>query len=137
AREVCKRLMPSKVYKLNTTESKLDDSSIQEIENNNYIIVVKAKKILVVAGSPTEQEWKITDIIDLCKNMQLDITLALVCMRSFERKDGFSTEEELVELSELLLLEEKITRIDDDNFQESQEWNDRVNKIVELINENI
>jgi|UPI00050A030B adenylate kinase family enzyme len=140
AREVCKRLKPTKVYKLKADkndliQSQINISTVDNIFNDTFIIEVKNKLILVVSGAPTEQNIKITILIKICIEIGIDISFALVFMRSFEKRNGFSTQNELEKLSEIIYTE-KIYRINGD-FENSEEWNKRVNKIVELINDNI
>ena len=70
---------------------------------------------------------KITILIKICIEIGIDISFALVFMRSFEKRNGFSTQNELEKLSEIIYTE-KIYRINGD-FENSEEWNKRVNKI--------
>ena len=135
-REVCKRLKPTKVYKLNTSDGKIELSGIDNIFNETYIIEVQGKWIVVVAGAPTEQNRRITIIIEICIKIKTDISFLLVSMRSFEKRKGFKTQEELDSKSEILL-SEIICKIDDDDFMNTTEWNHRVDKIVEIVKSNI
>jgi ABC-type multidrug transport system ATPase subunit len=69
-REVCRRLKPTKVYKLLPDtkihkNSKLQDSDVEKIFNNTFIIEVKEKLILVVAGAPTEQRIRLKILIEI------------------------------------------------------------------------
>ena len=136
AQEVCKQLNPTKVYSLNISEGKLKDAELKNIFNNTFIIEVNGKLILVVAGATTEQGFKITVIIDICIKLKLDISFALVSMRSFEKTKGFDTRNQLASISEILLVE-KIYKIDNENFKNTNEWKSRIEKIVNLIKENI
>jgi len=135
AQEVCKRLKPNKVYSLNIREEAIKEAEIENIFNNTFIIEVKGKLILVVAGATTEQGFLITVIIEVCMKLKLDISFALVSMRSFERSEGFDTKNQLASISEILLVE-RINRIDGD-YKTSKDWNNRIEKVVELINKNI
>lgn len=136
AQEVCKELQPTKVFRLNISEEKLIDAEIENIFNNTFIIEVNGKLILIVAGATTEQGFKITAIIDLCIKLKLNISFAFVSMRSFERSEGFDTKNQLSSISEILL-EERIYKINEEDFRNSKEWKTRIEKIVSLIKENI
>lgn len=141
AKEVCLKLKPTKVYKLtaiaeNPQESKLEISNVESIFNNTFVIEVKSKLILVVAGSPTEQGIQISILIKICIAISIDISFALVFMRSFERLEGFDTRKELSEISDIIY-SEKIYRINDDDFKNTIEWQERTNKITKLIDQNL
>lgn len=140
-REVCKRLKPTKVYRLyadktNLEQSKIELSNIDEIFNDTFVIEVKEKLVLVVAGAPTEQNIKITILIEICIKIKIDISFLLVSMRSFEKREGFDTPNELKAKSEIILTE-KIYRIDDEKFESNIEWNKRIDKFVETLESNI
>lgn len=139
--EVCKRLNPSEVYKLivnrgDFEKSRIEPAEIDEIFNNTFIIKVKGKFILVVAGAPTEQNIKITVLIEICIKIEIEISFLLVSMRSFEKREGFDTPTELENKSEVVLTE-KIYRIGEEKFEESVEWNSRINTIVDLVKTNL
>lgn len=138
---VCKKLNPSKVYHLKINredhyKSELIEANVDEVYNNTYVIEVNGKLILVCAGAPTEQNFTITIIIDVCIKIGIDVSFAIVSMRSFERKEGFDT---LVELGRksTILLSERIYRIADNDYKETAEWKNRIDKIVKIILENI
>ena len=138
---VCKKLNPSKVYHLKINredhyKSELIEAHVDEVYNNTYVIEVNGKLILVCAGAPTEQNFTITIIIDVCIKIGIDISFAIVSMRSFERKNGFDTLSELGRKS-TILLSERIYRIADNDYKETAEWKNRIDKIVKIILENI
>lgn len=140
-REVCRRLNPEKVYWLNIDKgnlehSKINESNVDAIFNNTFIIKVQGKFILVIAGSSTEQKIKITGLIDICIQIKINISFALVSMRSFEKTNGFDTPTELGELSDILLME-KIYKIDADEYEKNSEWNNRIDRIVAILKNNI
>ena len=140
-REVCKRLKPTEVFKLNTdTEffknSKLEKAEIQDIFNDTFIIKVKGKLILVVVGAPTEQRIKLTILIEICIEIEIELSFLLVSKRSVERIKGFDTVTEISTKSNLIL-SQKIYRIADENYKDTQEWNKRIDSIVKLVNDNI
>ncbi|MDR4893455.1 MULTISPECIES: hypothetical protein [unclassified Chryseobacterium] len=136
AQEVCRQLKPTKVFRLDISKEELDNAEIENIFNNTFIIEVNGKLILVVAGATTEQGVKITAIMDVCIKLKLNISFALVSMRSFERTEGFDTKNQLSSISEILL-EERIYKINEEDFRNSKEWKSRIKKIVSLIKENI
>ena len=139
--EVCKKLNPEKVWRLvpNKTEpekSSIQIDSLENIFNNTFIISVKGKNILIVAGATTEQVIQITILIDICIKINLKIDFIIASMRSFEKLADFDTRNELKKLSELIL-EEKIVKIPQDNFKDQDEWKNRINKITNLTLENL
>jgi hypothetical protein len=54
--------------------------------NDVYIVEVNGKYILVFAGSPTEINIKISYAIDVCIEIGIDISFAIVSRRYAERK---------------------------------------------------
>lgn len=135
--EICKRLQPEKVYQLEINhkyhnQSKLIEKDIDEIFNNTFIIKVKGLFILICAGAPTEQRIKISIIINICIEINIDIKLAIVSMRSSERMKDFDTPKELKELSEIIL-HERIYKIPGDDFKETEEWKNRINNITNKV----
>lgn len=138
--EVCKRLNPSKVYRLLLYKKKdarlIELSEIKRNFNRTLIIEVNGKLILVVVGATTEQQKTITDLLEICINMKIDISFIIVSMHSVEKMDGFDTPNELKSKSEIVLTE-KIYRIEDENFENNIEWKNRINRIVETLKSNI
>ena len=114
-REVCKRLNPQSIYKLYNKE----------------------KDILIFAGSPTEIDTKISIAIDACIEIGIDISFAIVSRRYAERKVGFDTRKELKEKGFEIIHEELIHKIEQDNFEQTEEWNKRVDNIVNLVKQNL
>lgn len=136
-REVCKRLKPQGVYKLDISKKEKIEEDIDKIRNGIYLIEVKGKWILVFAGSPTEINIKISDAIDVCIEIGIAISLAIVSHRSIERKKGFYTINELQEREFEIIYEELIHKIEQNNFEQTEEWNKRVDNIVKKVNENL
>jgi len=142
ANAVCRKLNPNRILQLtpkwgdlvNSNFVQVDNSVI--IENGTYIIEENGRLILISAGSPTEQNICISMLIEICKKLNLSIEFALVSMRSFEKKKGYDTRNELRKLGELLL-EKKIYRIKHDKFEITDEWKTRIDSIVKLIKDNI
>lgn len=132
--EVCKRLNPNSIKKLKEN-SFVDCDTDVNIFNDTFLITYKNRNILVVAGAPTEQNRKITTIIKICVTLKIEISIALVSMRSVERKKDYDTPAEL-EKNGTCLLDERIWKIEGD-YKESKKWNDRIENIVSLINKNI
>ena len=133
-REVCKRLNPQSIYKLYNMDKK---EKVDDICNSIYIIKVKEKDILVFAGSPTEIDTKISIAIDACIEIGIDISFAIVSRRYAERKVGFDTRKELKEKGFEVIHEELIHKIEQDNFEQTEEWNKRVDNIVNLVKQNL
>ncbi len=141
-REVCKMLNPSKVYKLNTTEKKIEPANVNSIYNNTFIIEVNGKFILVVAGAPTEQEVTLSNLIKICIDISIKISFLLVSKRTTERKEGYNTVEDINDLSELIHTERiypvpLIDKNDIESFKQDLNWKNRVSSIVELIVKNV
>jgi len=140
-REVCKRLKPTKVFKLITDtndykNSNLKEAKVEDIFNDTFIVKVKDKLILVIAGAPTEQRITLTVLIDICISINVEISFSLVSKRLTERIKGFDTVTELKGKSEIIS-SQRIDRIPDETFKDSQEWNDRIDSIVKLIRKNL
>lgn len=136
-REVCKRLNPQKIYILNTNEKKLEQEEIEKICNNIYLISVKDKWILVFAGSPTELKINISFAIEVCIELEIDISFMLVSTRSFERKKNFNTYEKLKDKGYNIIDTILINKIEQENFEETEEWEERIEKIINTIKQNL
>jgi len=137
-REVCKRLGPQKIYKLIISPSfpsRIDDAKIEDIFNDTFVIEISGKSILICAGAPTEQNKPITLLIKICIELEIEISFALVAMRSFERLDDFDTPKELKDLGEIISTE-WIRSIPGD-YQNTQEWNERISRVSHLVETNI
>lgn len=138
---ICKGLNPTKIYQLIPNWSSIVDSSFKEVdnsqklENGTYLIEVNGILILVVAGSPTEQSIKISILFETCFKLNIRIDFAIVAMRSFEKKEGYDTRNELKNLGELVC-ETKIYRINQDDFETTIEWKARIETLIKKI-ENI
>ncbi|MBY0244896.1 MAG: hypothetical protein K2Q03_05520 [Sphingobacteriaceae bacterium] len=140
-REVCRRLKPTNVYKLLPDtkihkNSTLQDSDVEKIFNDTFIIKIKEKLILVVAGAPTEQRIRLKILIEICIEINIEISFFLVSKRLTERISGFDTVTELADKSQILL-SKRIYRISGEKFMDEKEWNERIDSIVTLINKNI
>ncbi len=79
--EVCKRLNPAKVYKLSFEKKTLNESNVDSILNGTYIIKVEGKTVLIIAGAPTEQKKTIKKILELCIELQIEISFILSTRR--------------------------------------------------------
>lgn len=140
--EVCKMLNPTKVYKLNTVEKKIENAQVNDIYNNTFIIEVKGKLILVVAGAPTEQDITLKVLIEICIEINIEISFLLVSKRTSERKKGFDTKKDLNDFSKLIYTE-RINRIplvdekEPNSFKQNLNWKNRITKIYELVLSNI
>lgn len=132
--EVCKRLNPSSIKKLRDEEF-IECELGTEIFNETFLITYKNKNILIVAGAPTEQSRTITFIISVCIELKIEISLALVSMRSSERKVGYDTLNELENFG-TCIFNEQIWQVQGE-YKESKEWNERIENILTLINTNI
>jgi hypothetical protein len=133
--EVCKRLNPAKVYKLSFDKKILKESTVDSILNGTYIIHVEREILLVIAGAPTEQKKTIKMILELCIELQIEISFVLVARRYAEHK-GFDTTGELKQYT-TLLKPIKIEKISGSNFIQDDEWLKRIAKIVKIISDNL
>lgn len=140
--ELCKKLKPTEVYKLNTSQRKIETAEVTDIFNNTFIIKVKEKYILVIAGAPTEQKIKLKVLIQITIELNIEISFLIVAKRTSERSDGFNTLEDINNFSKLLHTE-KIKRIallkenDLNSFKENQDWIVRINSLKKIIIENL
>lgn len=143
--EVCKRLKPSEVYKLNFEEKIFEKSTVEEIVNGTYIIKVENVFILIIAGAPTEQQYSITTIleicIEICNKRQIKLSFILSARRFAERKDfdiggkSINTTGELKEYTTLL----KIINIKSlgCDYKSNEKWHKRIEEIVQIIQNNL
>ena len=133
--EVCKRLNPEKVLQLRGDDSNKRFEEVDDnlpIKNGTYLILVKGKSILIVAGSPTEQCITITVIIEICIRLKIKIDFIFVVMRLFEKKEGYDTPNELKKIGNCIY-QETIYRIQSDKYKETKEWQGRIEKILKTI----
>lgn len=139
--EICRRLNPDKVWRLVPNYSDLMSSSFEEvkidtpIQNGTYLIQTGGIKMLVSAGSPTEQGITVTMLISICIKLKIEIKFLIVSMRSFEIKKGYDTKNELLQLG-ANIYEEKIYKIPGDDYRENIEWKARINRIIQAIQTN-
>lgn len=106
-------------------------ASISNLENESYIIELEnTTYILVMAGAPTEQKFTVTQLVNfVSNNININISLLIISMRSRENINGFNTEKELEQIGHPLLVEE-INRIDDINFMKNNVWISRISRIL-------
>lgn len=133
--EVYKRLKPTKAWELNSKQIFVEVKANVGMFNGTYLIEVNGIIILVAAGSPTEQDITITDLLKLAIKLGFDIKLLIVAMRTFEKKSGFDTPKELEKIGVKVYLE-KIFKIAGD-YKVNSDWNDRIDRIVSTIEMNM
>lgn len=132
--EICYQLNPKYVFKLDLKTRELNIAEVKSIHNDTFIIEINNKKILIVAGATTEQGYTIVSIVEICKSLKIEVLMAIVSMRAFERKPGFDTKKQLKSISEIILVE-RIDKIIGD-YRGSDKWNNRIKKILNLIIDN-
>ncbi|MES2486347.1 MAG: hypothetical protein V4581_10440 [Bacteroidota bacterium] len=138
--EVCRRLSPEKVLKVNqdekgdTTVKKV--SSLDELSDGTYIITVRKKNVLIVSGAPTQQKQSITSIIESVKGLDLTPEFALVAMSGLEKLKNFKTATELENFGKCIH-ETKIWRIPAHNFVNTEEWKKRISYLTAITLHNI
>jgi len=133
---VCKILRPKVIKRLQGKETFTEVGSDEQIHNGTYLIEVNGKSILVVAGAPTEQGIRITILVQICIELDIKLDFALVAMRSYERSEGFNTREELEQLGECVH-QESIYKIPGEGFRQTDEWKGRIDRIVNIMHENL
>lgn len=133
--QVCKDLKPTKAWELNSEAVFAEVEVNVEMFNGTYLLEVKGTIILVGAGCPTEQDVTITDLVNIALNLGFAVSILIVAMRTFERKEGFDTPKELDKLGSKIY-EEKIEKIPGD-FKNNSKWIDRVQNIVSVVKKNI
>ncbi len=116
---------------------KIQNDTSNNYGNGTFIINVNGSNILIVAGAPTEQKITITLILIFIMEPKIEISFALISVRSREVLAGFDTISELEKLGHLCILEEEINRIDTDDFALTSIWQNRIRKISDLINDNL
>lgn len=140
--ELCRQLNPKEVFRLNISnnseeKSELIQSQVELIFNNVFILKINdGLSVLVVAGCPTEIDIKIEKIMEICKSLGLNISIAIVAKRLFERKLGFNTPDELSSVG-TFIHEELINRINDIPFSESESWKKRILRLKSIVLKNI
>jgi len=116
---------------------KIQNDTSNNFGNGTFIINVNGSNILIVAGAPTEQKIAITLILIFIMELQIEISFALISVRSREVLAGFDTVSELEKLGHVCILEEEINRIDTDDYTSTSIWENRIKKISDLINKNL
>lgn len=137
--EVCKRLRPESIRRLNCQphgRGFLEKYFSDEIVPGNYILGVRGQCILVIAGSPTEQKIQVTEIITTVQKLGVKPQVAIIAMRGRERLGNFATAHELSDLGKCIF-ETKIWRIPAINYKLSDEWNKRVMHLVNIVKINL
>ena len=102
--------------------------------------------MLLIAGAPTEQETykpkytsliaNATQIVKTCNELNFPIAFVISAMRTKEFNDSIDTSNELRKISTHLEII-NINRIEGDNFKETDEWKNRILKIVDLVINNL
>lgn len=138
--EVCRRLKPDRIQKLffkPTEESFIEEvNPATQLLNETYIISLKNKNILVVAGSPTGQRRNITVLVEAIRQKGIPVHFAIIAIRSLEKLSNFSTVKELTVYGNCIY-ETKIRRIPAHNYSETEEWNRRIEHLVFLCQRNL
>lgn len=138
--EVSRRLKPDVVRKVYYQES--GRAFVEQITSNadlsegTFIITVRNKNILMVAGSPTEQRRRITAIIQTVMNMNLKPDFAIIAMRGLEKLKDFATASEMEKFGKCIY-ETKIWRIPSNSFNLTAEWNKRISYLTAITLHNI
>jgi hypothetical protein len=130
---VCKMLKPDRIQRLNPDTKTLEDiGGVHHMLNGSFLLEVNGSIILVAAGATTEQKITITLLVKIAIELKLRIDFAIVSMRSYEKKTGFNTPEELKSLGECIG-SFTVNKISGEDFKNSQQWKARVQGIVNLL----
>jgi hypothetical protein len=116
---------------------KIQNDTSNNFGNGTFIININGSYVLIVAGAPTEQKITISLILIFIMELQIEISFALISVRSREVLAGFDTVSELKKLGHVCILEEEINRIDTDDYALTSIWQNRIRKISDLINKNL
>jgi len=137
-REVCRSLKPTKVRNLNFNQRRIEDADVPigNISNGTYLLEVKGRIVLVIAGAPTEQQIRVTEIYEICVELQISISFIISAMRFFETKPTFHTIQEIEQISTLLHIF-NINRIERKDFEESTELLNRISEIRNMLTEKL
>ncbi len=138
--EVCKRLKPEAVRKIYFPESGnvfLEQvKSTTDLSDGTFVITVRKKNILVVAGAPTEQRKRITSIIESVLRLNLRPDFAIIAVRGLEKLKDFATTKELESYGKCVY-ETKIWRIPSHKYNLTEEWNKRISYLTAITLHNI
>jgi len=135
--EVCRRLPKTSISQITPAPNGFNTEPFplnEPFQDGSFLLTVNGKNVLVVVGAPTEQEIPIKLFIDF---FQHQITLAVIAKRLFERRKGFNTVQELNNSGWHNILEERIIRINNNDYKNSTTWETRINKIVQTILTNL
>lgn len=132
-KEVCRQLNPDRVLKATVNEDgsvKLHDVyTVENMQDKTYILHTKGKKVLVLAGTPTQQQLTVSRIVSCIKAASLHIDFAIVAVSTYERMKGFATCNELSALGSHVT-DIKVSFIPSHRYAISQEWQKRINYLT-------
>jgi molybdopterin-guanine dinucleotide biosynthesis protein len=138
--EVCKRLCPTEVYKLcfdteGYSEFAKGKYNAEKLDHHTCIIDVRGKLILIIDKALDEKTMRLKSLLDFCTEINIDIAFLLRSETQTEQISETDTDP-LPDTIEILA-SVPIDKIPVDDFINHQEWNNRVDSIVSLIEENI
>lgn len=110
--------------------------SISDLEKDNYLLKIKKKNVLVVASAPTEQRKKITSIMQAIHSLDIYPEFAIIAMGGIEKLKDFATAKELAKYGECIY-ETKIWRIPSNQFNKTEEWDNRISNLTAVTLKNI
>lgn len=138
--EVCRRLYPTEVYKLcfdaeGYSEFAKGKYDAEKLNHHTCIIDVKGKLILIIDKALDEKTMRLRSLLDFCTEINIDIAFLLMSETQTEQISETDTDP-LPDTIEILA-SVPIDKIPVDDFINHQEWNNRVDSIAALIEENI
>ncbi len=139
AKDICKRLNPSSIKEVcvdGTGIATLRPLGLADMEKGNYLLKVRKRCVLVVAGAPTGQRKKITSILQGVHSLNIYPELAIIVMCGIEKLKDFATAKELEKFGECIH-EIKIWRIPSNQYYKTEEWETRISQLTTLTLKNI
>lgn len=136
--QVVKELNPIEIKSIIFDEDeaiRLVELNLSEVlENGLYLIKTNNLVIIIVIGAPTEIDIPISIIFNKILELKVNIDFAIIAVRERE-KDGFNSRQELQKFGAEIYFEhiEKIPVID---FKNTEDWKNRVKRILNSIEEN-
>jgi hypothetical protein len=128
-KEICRRLKPEKIMRIGVSDGLLLEVhnifTVDNMQDKTYLLYIKGKKVLVVAGSPTRQQLNVSRLINAINTAQIIVDLAIVAVNTFEKLKGFSTNVELAEVGSQVT-DVKVQFIPSHQFVTTAEWKKRI-----------
>lgn len=136
-KEVCRRMNPDKVFRINIDGQNVLRMhrlyEVNDMQRQTYLLEARGKKVLVLAGPPTEQDMNVSRLISVIKREGIPIDLAIVAVNTYEKRKGFSTGKELQSLGSYVT-DVKVNFIPSHRYATTDEWHKRVTYLSSVTN---